>query len=122
MSESLKETAKNILIDCVINNPDKLISYSDLIAKIRSTIPTDIGPHDQRLFHLLAEISTEEDKHGRGMLSAVVVREVDKRPGNGFFELAKDLGKNTSDKDACWIGELNKVYAQWGGIVPSGSK
>ena len=36
---------------------------------------------------------------GRGMLSVIVVHKVgDMQPGPGFFQLAKKLGRDTSDK------------------------
>jgi hypothetical protein len=59
-------------------------------------------------------LSSEEAAAGRGMLTAVVVRKYgDKKPGPGFFELAKHLGRDTNDTDTCWIEELNIVYAIW---------
>jgi hypothetical protein len=51
MPENLKGIAKTILIDCAKSG--NLITYSDLITKIRSIIPTDLGPHDPRLFHII---------------------------------------------------------------------
>lgn len=89
------------------------MSYSQLVILLKSV---RLEPHDQRLFHLLDEVSTEEDAAGRGMLSAIVVHKSgDKQPGSGFFELAKKLGRDTSDITCCWIKELRKVYAQWSG-------
>lgn len=88
-----------------------MIPYSDLVRRI-TTI--QLEPHDPRLFRLLGEISTEEDAVGRGMLSAVVVHKAgDMQPGPGFFELAKSLGRDTSDIVDCWVKELKLVYAYW---------
>ena len=53
------------------------------------------------------------DEH---MLSAVVVFEVNNRPGEGFFGLARSMGKFTgSDRDAFWVGELKRVHDYWVG-------
>jgi molybdopterin synthase catalytic subunit len=88
-----------------------MIPYSDLAAKITSI---RLEAHDQRLFHLLGELSEEEDACGRGMLSVIVVHKSgDMQPGPGFFELAKRLGRDTSDILNCWIKELKKVHAYW---------
>ena len=88
-----------------------MIPYSDL-AKAITAISLDA--HDQRLFHLLGEISSEEDARGRGMLSVIVVHKFgDMQPGPGFFELAKKLGRDTSDILKCWVEELRKVHAVW---------
>ncbi len=67
-----------------------MIPYSDLVKQIRSI---QVGAHDPSLFHLLGEVSREEDEAGRGMLSVVVVhKHGDMQPGPGFFELAKAFG------------------------------
>ncbi|WP_240097340.1 hypothetical protein [Thermomonas flagellata] len=88
-----------------------LIPYSDLAARIESV---QLAAHDQRLFHLLCEISEEENAAGRGMLSVIVVHKAgDMQPGPGFFELAKRLGRDTSDILKCWVDELKKVHAYW---------
>jgi hypothetical protein len=88
-----------------------MLAYSDLAKMIRSI---KLDAHDSRLFHLLGEISTEEDSAGRGMLSVVVVHKLgDMQPGPGFFELAKSLGKDTSNIERCWVAELHRVHAVW---------
>lgn len=104
-----KTEAKNIL--AARARVRGLIPYSNLATQIKSI---QIGAHDPRLFHMLGEISSEEDAAGRGMLSVIVVHKVgDMRPGPGFFALAKQLGRKTSDIDQCWISELKKVHAYW---------
>jgi len=104
-----KQEARNLLIARA--KLRGMIPYSDL-AKGITTVSLD--PHDQRLFHLLGEISSEEDASGRGMLSVIVVHKFgDMQPGPGFFELAKKLGRDTSDILKCWVDELKKVHAVW---------
>ncbi len=91
-----------------------MMPYSELVAKIRAIA---FDAHDTRLFHLLGEISAEEDAAGRGMMSALVVHKTgDMQPGHGFFELAEELGKDTSDILTCWITEVKKVHAHWSAI------
>ena len=88
-----------------------MIPYSELAASIKSI---RLRAHDKRFFELLGEISTEEDAAGRGMLSVIVVHKVgDMQPGPGFFELAKQLGRDTSDIVKCWVEELKRVHAFW---------
>ena len=87
------------------------IAYSELASQIQAI---DIVAHDPRMFHLLGEISVEEEKAGRGMLTAIVVHKSgDMQPGPGFFELAKSLGKDTSDVLVCWVNEFNRVHDYW---------
>jgi hypothetical protein len=66
----------------------------------------------ERLAALLREISTAEHAAGRPMLTAVVVHRGRGRPGRGFFDLARLLGRHTSDDEAFFVAELGKVYAE----------
>ena len=88
-----------------------MIAYSDLVREI-TALPLEA--HDVRLFHLLGEISSEEEKAGRGMLTVIVVHKTgDMEPGKGFYELAALLGHNTKDPMKFWVSELHKVHAVW---------
>ncbi|MGN7838503.1 hypothetical protein [Stenotrophomonas sp. 22385] len=107
--DATKEQAKAILVDVATRRGR--ITYSELVGQISAL---KLESHDARLFHLLGEISSDEEKGGRGMLTAIVVHKYgDMLPGPGFFELAKSLGKNTKDPLACWISEFNKVHDYW---------
>jgi hypothetical protein len=91
-----------------------MIPYSELVAQLQSV---QLEANSFALFSLLGEVSWDEDKAGRGMLSVIVVHKAgDMQPGQGFFELARDLGRDTSDILACWVAELKKVHAYWSGV------
>lgn len=106
--ESAKQEAKGAILQRA--KVKKTLTYSDLVGKI-SAMP--FSPDDPRLFELLGELSIEGDAAGLGMISALVVHKTgDLKPGPGFFELAKRLGRNTSDGDKCWVAELNNVFIQ----------
>jgi len=88
-----------------------MIPYSELVGLVRAV---NLEAHDVRLFAMLGEVSTEEARAGRGMLSALVVhKEGDMQPGPGFFDLAKSLGRDASDILKCWVEEFRKVHAYW---------
>jgi len=107
--EAAKGEAKAIMIERA--KVRGMIAYSDLVSKIHAF---PLQAHDPRLFHLLGQISSEEDADGRGMLTVIVVHKIgDMQPGPGFFELAKSLGRDTSDILKCWVDELHKVHAVW---------
>jgi molybdopterin synthase catalytic subunit len=115
--EAAKAEAKAILIERA--KVLGMIAYSDLVSKIRALA---FKAHDPRLFHLLGEISSEEEAAGRGMLSVIVVhKQGDMQPGPGFFELAKSLGRDTGDILKCWVDELHRVHAVWGRRIPKNS-
>lgn len=88
-----------------------MIPYSELVGKLKTI---SLEPESYALAAMLGEISSEEDASGRGMLTVIVVhKQGDMQPGPGFFELAEELGRDTSDILKCWVDELKKVYAYW---------
>ena len=88
-----------------------MIPYSELVAKIKTI---SLEPESYALAAMLGEISSEEDAAGRGMLTVIVVHKYgDMQPGPGFFDLAEELGRDTSDILTCWVNELKRVHAYW---------
>jgi len=87
------------------------ITYSDLSAQLRSiVIPYD----DPIMAVMLDEISADEFRAGRGILSAVVIhKHGDQEPGTGFFKLAESLGCKVTDKTIFWVSELHAVHEYW---------
>ena len=63
---------------------------------------------------ILGEISEDEVANGRPMLSAVAVS-VEGLPGGGFYSLAKELGRLSSEENEniFWQKERKAVYETW---------
>ena len=68
---------------------------------------------------ILGEISEDEVRAGRPMLSSVAVA-VNGKAGPGFFGLARDLGRLDQNKDesAFWKEELLAAYSAWSRPLP----
>ena len=79
-------------------------------------IPTTGHHMTREVGQVLREISTDEHGAGRPMLSAIAVS-VKGLPGEGFFNLARSLGRLTSTQPAdemnFWMAEERKVYEAW---------
>jgi len=62
-------------------------------------------------------IAQNEVENGRPMLGAIVVNSATRRPGNGFYRLAAELGRFTGkteeEKLAFWKAEKQTVYDTW---------
>jgi len=87
------------------------ISYSELADVVQSI---RLEPDSHALADLLGEISSEEDAVGHGMLTVIVVhKNGDMQPGPGFFGLAQELGRDTSNIEKCWVDEFNRVLGHW---------
>jgi hypothetical protein len=87
-----------------------LISYVELVACISSA---HLPPNDPAIGALLGELSADEDDAGRGLLSALVVRQDTGLPGTGFFRMAAGRGRSVDDRRACWEQERDRVYGVW---------
>jgi len=87
------------------------IPYSELVEQVQTI---HLEPDFHALASMLGEISSEEDAAGHGMLTVIVVHKSgDMQPGSGFFELANELGRDTTDILKCWADELRTVHAFW---------
>jgi hypothetical protein len=99
------ERAKAEAIRAIVRRGSPIF-YSDLVTHIHNIA---FGPHDSAFHYLLYEISVEENAAGRGMLSALVVRKEDGRPGEGFWDLAQSLGRDVTDRERLWSDETRLV-------------
>jgi hypothetical protein len=93
----------------------KVVHYDDAYNVVRQC-GVYHGPHDQRLWHLPGLISETEVAAGRHALSAIVVIKSGdgaNRPGSGFFELEKSLGRYQPDDDKTWLSELDGLFKYW---------
>jgi len=90
----------------------KTLFYSE----VAPTVGLDISDYSDRnkLASLLADISTHEYNNKRPLLSAIVITKDNNYPGNGFFELATDLGVQTDhDNLKFFAKECRNVFDYW---------
>ena len=87
-----REEARQILVQRA--REGRTIAYSELVGEVKTV---DIQPRSDALAMMLDGISRSEDAAGRGMLSALVIRKDKRMPGQGFFKLAKCLGREFDD-------------------------
>jgi len=105
------------------------LAYSKLIeaARNRGTVTyqeladvMDKIPHGSHLAQtsggMGGAINLNEHLHGRPMLSAILVN-ISGKPGEGFFQLARDLGRlrsnHPADEERFWEEEKRAVYEVW---------
>lgn len=107
--EAAKREIRDILIDKAKQRA--MVTYSELVGRVKAV---NFNAFDTRLFAALGQISVAEHEQGRHLLSVLVVHKTgDMQPGEGFFELAHALGRDTSDVLKAWIEEVQKVYQFW---------
>ena len=87
---------------------NQAISYGELCQKITRY---KLKPNDEALHKILGEISVDEVRNGKGMLSVFCGKENQSlMPGNGFFKLAIDLGKQFGNKKDFVQLEREKIH------------
>jgi hypothetical protein len=94
---------------------EKVVHYDDCVDVARKWGEYH-GPHDSRLWALLGLISEMEVAAGRCALSAIVVIKTGdgaNRPGSGFFEVMKKLGRYKVSDDQTWLAELDCLFRYW---------
>jgi len=89
----------------------QMVTYGDLAREVAAV---RFEAHEPALWHLIGEISEEEELAGRGLLSVIVVhKKGDMEPGPGFFQLASAHGRDVTDQTAFWISEVKRVFDYW---------
>ena len=88
--------------------------YYGTFAEVFSTFQL-VGPKFNKLSNLLEAVSRLEHEHGRPMLSVLVVRRRDNRPGEGFYGLARSLGWRVDDEEQFFANEHRRVTEYWKG-------
>jgi len=107
----MKEQIREMLIQVARQN--NTISYSE----VGEAVELDMANPGERskLANTLDQINREEHELGRPLLSAVVVQKESGHPGTGFFELARELGKQKPDEDnqIFFTNELKRIFDVW---------
>jgi len=111
MREDVLETIRRELVK--VAQRKQTITYGILASKTG----LDINP-GWHLFigEYLDEINTKETSKGRPMLTAVVVSEETREPGNGFYKCALDsceMWDGKGDPKTFWRKELERVWDYW---------
>jgi hypothetical protein len=92
-------------------------TYQDIAAIMG--LPTTGNYMSKQTGRLCGEISEDEVRAGRPMLSAVAVK-VGGTPGPGFYPFAKKLGRMRAGENETdfWKRELEAVYKAWRRPLP----
>ena len=98
------QTLRDVLVN--VAGRGDTITYEELRSRVGLT--GDIVP-------ALRALSEDEDDAGRGLLTAVVVRADTGRPGNGWFRLASERGRDVTHADAAWQAERARLREVHGG-------
>jgi hypothetical protein len=95
------------------NHPDALVTYAQLSEYLVGhgvTVPC----HGGLMPEILADVSRQEAAEGRGLISALVVKQDTLRPSYGFYRFARtEFGRTGADMDL-WIGECDRVRSEHG--------
>ena len=110
--EKLKEVARRRGM-----HGDGIITYTELNEECNLNLNYDVIKDRNEIAHILGEISKEEYKNNRPLLSAVVVLKGSHPPvpAFGFFNLMEELKlrKKGESKNIFFVKELVRVQDYW---------
>ena len=95
------------LLEIAQDHRKRTISYTEASETI------GLAANDRDLFDHLDEINQFERRHGRPMLSALVVNRRTGMPGAGFFRLARSWGIDIRSDRRFWKSELKRLRRHW---------
>jgi hypothetical protein len=100
----LRGHAQTVLVEAASSK--QTITYTELSERL----PIHVLPKSQAMSRMLSEISRRSYEEKKVLLSAVVVRAEDGVPGDGFWDLALELGEQVDDQAEFWERSLDAVY------------
>jgi len=103
-----KKEMKEILINLSKNRG--LITYSELT---ENKMTIKFYALSSSLNKMLDEVSYEENRAKRGLLSAVVVSKATYAPGSGFYKHIKPEKRVELGDAQCWRDAVKKVHNYW---------
>lgn len=80
---------KEFLIKCAITK--KIVTYQNLSTVAKLGLDMSLSKDRNTLGELLCNISRQEHKEGRPILSALVITANEKNQGDGFYKLCEEL-------------------------------
>ena len=111
----MNKDVREYLIE-VARGDDATVFYSELVSDNRLKIDLGTPKGQDRLKHLLIEISTYENQSKRPMLTALAINKRDNDQGPGFYDLAESFGygKKSELKKKGWgKEEAERVRKFW---------
>ena len=108
---AINEALYQKLVEAAKNR--QTITYGEVASMVNMN--TSSPAHRSMIGWMLGEISKQEVKEGRPMLSVLVVLPETGIPDVDSFALASELGLHKSGDDQGFFeGELERVFAYWG--------
>lgn len=85
-------------------------TYSGLCSAVTAI---DLKPYSFAMVAFLNEVCSRADAERGVMLASLVTRKDTGLPGDGYFDFAETLGRDTADRRAFWESEVGRVYAAY---------
>lgn len=108
---SVLATAIYEILRSLVPNSRAEITYTELVTRLGPMLPNeDLRPRDPRLDAALGELVTACRQRGLPVISAMVVREDDRTPGAGYYNLAHpEVANDTARAMIAWGQEVQQV-------------
>lgn len=95
----------------------RFVRYGEIAPLVGIDLSHQSGPGE--IGRLLGEISEDEHRVGRPLLSSIVVRagfgQGQGTPGSGYYKMAREqrVLNSGEDEEAFWMREVERIFAFW---------
>jgi hypothetical protein len=91
--------------------------YGEIASKVSSI---QLDPYSSLMNHLLGDVFFDEHEAGRPALTSIVThKHGDKEPGNGFYQMARELSYQISEPFVFWSTQVQEVFKLHGKPIRS---
>lgn len=113
----MNELVRKFLIDRARQRTSQTIHYQELCNACGLKLDMSNPDHRNQIAVILRDISREENRHKRPLLSALVLRAEDQLEGDGFYKLADELGfgdwRRLKREGIFEVQQINECIAFW---------
>jgi hypothetical protein len=106
----VRERAREFIVGCARQR--RTTTYTEISEVVE---PARVPPYSYAMKALLNEICTREDAERGVMLASLVCSKATGVPGDGYFDCADRLLRDTHDRRAFWESEVERVYEAFAG-------
>ena len=111
------DTLKNVtreLLESRLKSTGPEFTYTDFSELLERRTGRHFEVRDKKFHDLLCDVCRETEREGIGLISVIVVHSGgDALPGDEFFKLAEEFGRNVADRRQFWDEENRRVREKY---------
>jgi hypothetical protein len=116
--EEARDQCRTLLKEWAKRHPPYFGTYKEVAEHVIAVPWPEGDAFRGQIGWLLGQVSFEEARRGKPLLSALVVNADTRKPGSGLFDLARDelglnVGRSEREEDSFWLEEAARCRQYW---------